>query len=35
VRGLISDDGAVALQRAYGQDLVDHAFILAQPVVGR
>src|SRR5208282_177573 len=30
VRGLVSDDGAVALQRAYGQDLVDHRFIFAQ-----
>jgi len=30
VRGLIADDGAVTLQRAYGKDSVDHSLILAQ-----
>ena len=30
VRGLIADDGAVTLQRADGQDLVDHWLIFAQ-----
>jgi len=30
VRGLIADDGAVALQRAYRKDLVNHSFIFAQ-----
>jgi hypothetical protein len=28
VRGLVADDGAVALQRADGEDFVDHGFIV-------
>jgi hypothetical protein len=32
VRGLVSDDGAVALQRAYGQDLVNHPSFSLRPL---
>jgi hypothetical protein len=29
VRGLVADDGTVALQGADGEDFVDHGFIVA------